>query len=635
MKKELLFSGALLLAGTSFGQVVLSEDFESGLPVTWTQTTNATDGGWNAGTAASLSSQFWAISGANATDIVGTNDDDCNCDKSADRLISPVMNLTGGSSYFLSVDVFFNEGSYQGATESMDVEVSTDGGATWSNLATVTGDAEWRTELFDISAYAGNATVWVSFLYNDDGGWVFGSAIDNFEVYAPVADDAALSAANIVRYANTNTNSTLELDVQNLGSNTITAITVEWNDGSGANSQTINTNIAPGASATVNHPTAVNYATATEAVLDVSITQVNGNNDGNPSNNDLSGILHNTVTEMIAHNVLIEEGTGTWCGWCPRGKVAMQYMYQTYPDQFIGINVHNGDVLTVTAYDNAANFGGFPSCNVDRVLLDQGVSQQAFEQYYNDRSSLVSPVDIGVTVSGTGSSVTLDVDAEFVTPISSADFRLAVVIMESNITGTSSQYDQSNFYSFQSQNIALVGPDGFDWQAAPNPVPAADMKYDWIGRALLGGYDGQAGSVPASLTAGQVASYQFNYNVPGTSDRDEMHAVAMLIDQSTGEVVQSVMVPLGAAGLESEQLVSMSVFPNPSDDVVNVSFEAKNAAYAVTITDLAGRVVMTNNYGNLSGAQTIEVPVSDLNPGNYMISVSTDGASSTQIISVK
>jgi hypothetical protein len=533
------------------------------------------------------------------------------------------------------VDVFFNEGTYQGATESMNVDVSTDGGTTWTNLATLTGDAEWRTELIDLSAYAGNNTVWVSFLYNDDGGWVFGAAIDNFSVYSPVPDDAALASASIVRYADVNTNSNLELNVQNLGSNPITSITVEWNDGSGANSQNITTSIAPGASVTVNHPTAVNYATATEAVLDVSITQVNGNTDGDPSNNDVNGILHNTVTEMIAHNVLIEEGTGTWCGWCPRGKVAMQYMYQTYPDQFIGINVHNGDVLTVTAYDNAANFGGFPACNVDRVLLDESVSQTAFENYFNARKDLVSPADLQVTSSGSSSNITIDVDAEFVTPISSANFRLGVIIIESNITGTTSQYNQSNFYSFQSQNIALVGPDGFDWQAAPNPVPAAQMKYDWIGRALLGGYDGQAGSVPGSLTAGQVASYQFNYTVPGTSDRNQMEAVAVLIDQTTGEVVQSEKISLASAGIESEELLSMSVYPNPSNDVVNVSFEAQNGDYTVTITDLSGRAVFTKNYGSLSGAQTVVVPVNGLNAGNYMISVSTNGASNTQMISVK
>jgi hypothetical protein len=42
----------------------------------------------------------------------------------------------------------------------------------------------------------------------------------------------------------------------------------------------------------------------------------------------------------------------------------MDYMTATYPDQFIGIAVHNGDPMTVTAYDNAANFSGFPGSNI-------------------------------------------------------------------------------------------------------------------------------------------------------------------------------------------------------------------------------------------------------------------------------
>ena len=50
---------------------------------------------------------------------------------------------------------------------------------------------------------------------------------------------------------------------------------------------------------------------------------------------------------------------------------------------------------------------------------------------------------------------------------------------------------------------------------------------------------------------------------------------------------------------------------------------------------MAGRVVSTNAYTNLSGAQNIALPVADLMSGNYMISVATDAASYNQVLVIK
>ena len=41
--------------------------------------------------------------------------------------------------------------------------------------------------------------------------------------------------------------------------------------------------------------------------------------------------------------VVGEEGTGTWCGWCPRGSVAMNWMDEKYYGYWQGIAVHNND----------------------------------------------------------------------------------------------------------------------------------------------------------------------------------------------------------------------------------------------------------------------------------------------------
>lgn len=562
---------------------------------------------------------------------MGTNDDACNCNKSADRLISPSMDFTSPGNYRLSADLYFQKGTYQGKTEVGTIEISTDGGATWTVLRNLTAVEDWRVESVDLSTYAGNSDVKISFLYNDGTGWLFGMGVDNVTVFIPQPDDAKLVSTSVNRYSLINNNNTLSLNVNNNGSNAITSLEVSWNDGT-AHTATIPVNIAAGASANVNHTTPVNYPTANTYDIDVVISQVNGNADSNPSDNTGSTII-TTLSQSPVKKVIIEEGTGTWCGWCPRGAVAMDYMEATYPDRFIGIAVHNGDPMTVSAYDNGASFGGYPSANVDRSMLDVGVSQASFVSYYNARKDLVVPVAVAGTATASGSAVTVDVNATFYSNFPSANYRLGVIVVEDGVTGTGSGYNQVNYYA-NNANGAMGG-----YESLPSPVPAAQMVYNHVGRALLGGYNGQSGSVPTSITDGQVVNYSFTYNVPSTSNINNMHGVAVVIDNATGEIINANKIdfPAGNSGLSVKDVetIDMTVFPNPASEKLNVGFEAKGGNYTIEITDLQGRIVVSEAFTNLSGAQSIELNTSALKTGNYLISVAQEGASFTKMIAIK
>ena len=97
----------------------------------------------------------------------------------------------------------------------------------------------------------------------------------------------------------------------------------------------------------------------------VTIENINGNIDEDPSNNTLTHFI-GIVPFVPEKRVFGEEATGTWCGWCPRGIVAMDYMAATYPDTWIGVAVHNSDPMVNTVYDNgiAAHISGYP--NLDK-----------------------------------------------------------------------------------------------------------------------------------------------------------------------------------------------------------------------------------------------------------------------------
>ena len=80
----------------------------------------------------------------------------------------------------------------------------------------------------------------------------------------------------------------------------------------------------------------------------------------------------------------------------------------------------------------------------------------------------------------------------------------------------------------------------------------------------------------------------------------------------------------------------LKVFPNPANASTTVAVEVANASEVViTIADLAGKVVYSNNLGTVKGTQKVNVNTEALNSGVYMVNVSVNGAVSTQKLVVR
>jgi hypothetical protein len=628
MKKLLFTVSALLLAGHSFSQTIMSENFDAAttLPTGWTQLnidalTPATGvsfmgtSGWIARPKATGSTDNQAVSTSWYTPAGTSND----------WLISPSIAVPASGVNVVQFDAMAPDANY---LDGFKVYISTSPitAASLPTTAVLTVPAAANTYTSysaSLASFAGQNIYVAIQNYSNDMFLLF---VDNFKVRTLVNNDAILSSASLNRYSAVSTNNNLVLDVKNDGANAITALTVNWNDGTDHIQTITGLNIAPGASANVTHPTAVSYATVVEKNINVTITAVNGAVD---ATNVTAAKKINTVSQIVEKTVVIEEGTGTWCVWCPRGAVAMEYMYDTYPTRFIGVAVHNGDPMTVTEYDNGANLSGFPGCNVDRALKDESVSKTLFEGYYNARKDITIPAAIAATATWNGANVSVAVTSTFKTVFANANYRLGVIMIEDKVTGTGAAYNQANAYAGGTNGV-MGG-----YESLPNPVPAAQMVYDHVGRALLGGYDGQAASVPASITNNQAVNYTFNYTVPATSKRYLMSAIAVLIDNTTGEIINATKVALTAAGVEEVATIGMEVYPNPASGSVTVKFDATSADYAVAITDLSGRQVAARTITNANGSQTVEMPIEGLATGNYLVTVSSNGASFTQNLMVK
>ncbi len=638
MKKNLLFVSAILASTFSFGQTIFSENFDTALALPSGWAVYNVDGLTPASGVASITSAWTPL----ANSVTGTGNMMVSTSwytpagTANDWIVTPGISVPA-TGYFFQFDVMAQDAAYP---DGYMVYVSTTGNTvadfTAPAISTVGAAPVTFTGVsLDLSAYAGQ-TIYVAIRNNSVD--MYKLYVDNVIVRKPSPNDAMLVSSSLNRYSLTSTNNTLALSVKNDGSNTITSLTVDWNDGS-SHSSVIPCSIAAGATATINHPTAVSYATALEKNISVTITNVNAGTDPNMANN-VGAKQFNTISATSPKRVVFEEGTGVWCGYCVRGAVAMAYMDLNHPD-FIGIAVHNGDPMTVTAYDagNSATLPGFPGANIDRVILGSDVDNTVFESAYNARKNLITPAGISATVTGTGSAVTVNVSTTFRTPYAAANLRLAVAIVENDVLGTDATYDQHNYYGVggSANASSLVDVLGFNYNTQPQTLDHTTYKFHHVARAIIGGFTGLSGSIPTTITDGQVVATTFNYTVPATQNRANMKAAILLIDQVSGEIVNATEVALSSAGLNTvtEDDFKLNVYPNPATGIINVAFQASNANYDVSLVDLSGRTVASHNYSNLSGAQSIAVPVNDVAPGTYLVTVSTNGVSYTQQVVIK
>ena len=620
MKKITLLLTLFLSSFLGFSQTTYySEDFNAGNLNGWTTSDLNNDGlDWSVLNASSINSVF-----GSGSLMSFSYDDAADVPVTPDNLVtSPAINLSLVTDP--NVYLFYDQAtstSWPAEHYAIYVTTSNDPGeilATAPVYETTVANGALANRFINLTTYIGQ-TVYVSFRHFDCNDQYY-LVIDNIKVKSLAANDVQLVSAKLNRYSLLNTNNTLTFTVKNAGSNPITNLTINWNDGTD-HSITVNKNIAVGVTSTVIHPTTVSYSSVVEKNLALNITAVNGSADPVPSNN-IGNAKINTVSQASTKKVLFEEGTGTWCGWCPRGAVAMSYMDTTFPNEFIGVAVHNyngKDIMQVNEYNTGAGLTGFPGMNVDRVVKGADVSQTVMVSNLNARKVLTTPVSLTATGGVNGSQITINASATFRSVFANSNYRLAVVISEDNVTGTTNAYSQTNYYAGGANGV-MGG-----YELLPNPVPASQMVYNHVGRALLGGYSGQENSVPATITDGQTASYTFNYTVPATSNVNNMHAVLLVIDQENGEVLNSQKVELATLGVNTTKLATFTLYPNPSSDQINIS-NLDSGLYTITIYDMLGRIIQSDKKEILDN-ETTAMSIKGISKGEYIVTIASGTSS--------
>ena len=460
-----------------------------------------------------------------------------------DWMITPSIAIPATGGVVLQWEAKAQDASFP---DGYQVRISTTGTALadFTNVAFNIGAemTDWQTRSVDLAAYAGQ-NIHIAFRNNSND--MFLLLVDNIFVGAILNHDISIEKLNIDRYNLTGGAVNISGEIKNLGYEPITTFTLTWSDGTNSYPQTVTLSspLALGQTTTFSHSTPLQITDTKAYNIQVSATNPNGVADQDGANNSANATTFG-LAYAPAKTMFVEEATGTWCPWCPRGTEWMDFMAENYPDDFIGIAVHNSDPMTVDAYDAGLgefpDFPGYPSVIIDRVLVED--PDQLEEQMSNSLDRLV-PADIPTATAVLDVAtrkISIDANTKFATSIANHDFRFNVVLVEDGVTGTGAGYNQANNYAGAGAPTDPIPGFGLDWDAQPNPAPAAQMVYNHVARAILGGWAGTAGSIPATAALGENVSRSYpNVDFDASWNPKKTHAVVMILDNSTGEVVNA------------------------------------------------------------------------------------------------
>lgn len=245
----------------------------------------------------------------------------------------------------------------------------------------------------------------------------------------------------------------------------------------------------------------------------------------------IAGIIAVSAQQRV---VLVEEGTGTWCQYCPRGDVYAQKLQKDFPGKFAFVSIHFNDPMQYQEYADAMPFTGLPSGWINRNSITQLLPFETLEQDMQTQLAVQPPasVDVSTEWNDTTRLLTMHVSASFTQNLT-GDYRLAAIVIENGVTGTSPGYNQTNAYSGGA--FGMMG----GYENLPNPIPASIVAYNHVARHLAGGINGDVGSLPVSIVAGETHSHTYNYTLPDLYNKDYVRVIGVLVNATTGEILNA------------------------------------------------------------------------------------------------
>ena len=226
-------------------------------------------------------------------------------------------------------------------------------------------------------------------------------------------------------------------------------------------------------------------------------------------------------TDLIGFNivepinkVVVEDYTGTWCGYCPPVAHAIYELKEVY-DNIISVGIHNNDELTIDQESDLRSelgISGFPSARLNRTIswLDP-------YQISDVNSLLTEENDVAISINSTLENIELGIDLRIVSNVELVNHKLVIYLVESNLI-----YDQSNYFNYVE--------DSYFYNLG-NPIE--NYSHQDVLRKSITNISGNVLDIIQPLN-----DYKFNFNVQINPDFvvENLAIVAIVVDSNNNAI---------------------------------------------------------------------------------------------------
>ena len=307
-------------------------------------------------------------------------------------------------------------------------------------------------------------------------------------------------------------------------------------------------------------PIDLNMAAAARYNATLRITHVNGQPNADQSATASAGGNILLLQQPALRRSVMEEFTGTWCTWCPRGIVAMRKLEAQFADRFIGIAAHFDDPMQIPAYKTSRvkrMASGLPNSVIDRTTVcDPYMGTTTEKHFHADKDierALAQPAVADITVAAQWDKdktnvLNVGVQTTFwYHETETAPYSLALILLENGMKGEGNDWRQVNRYA--EGNSGFDDADMAEFTAAPHYI--TDIAYDHVPIDCVELNNGISGSISLPLESGKPQPFSYAWDVSQNTllqDKSRLSVVALLLNTQSGVIENAAKVEVQSAG---------------------------------------------------------------------------------------
>ena len=277
------------------------------------------------------------------------------------------------------------------------------------------------------------------------------------------------------------------------------------------------------------------------------VTKVNG--EANPDSAVSVGAKLYVLADIPVRQTLMEEYTGTWCGFCTRGYAALEYIKENHPDfvvaAFHGTTGAGADPMIITANLPQQPKNGYPGAWLNRAVgvdpyFGVNINSGRFE-IVNEILALneqFTPWSVKVSHVWTSDDVlTATADLTNVIGYESGKYKMVYLLVADGLSQGERSWVQANYYSSE-MPVYIEQLNAFCRGGVYGRPSVAGLVFNDVVISTTGIY-GINGSIPESLEKDGTVKHSIDFDLSKISktlapiiDKNKLRVIAAVVDTS-------------------------------------------------------------------------------------------------------